>query len=119
MLQNYYGAAKTILSDNPVGLSCGMVCPTSELCAGSCNLAGTDGGPINIGGLQQFCLEVRSSLIYTLFLSAHSPKDLCFHSIYLKKIKNVILLNYFLYFLVHTSYLLMVVACRSFICIYI
>ncbi|XP_025414700.1 dihydropyrimidine dehydrogenase [NADP(+)] isoform X2 [Sipha flava] len=56
--QNYYGAAKTILSDNPVGLSCGMVCPTSELCAGSCNLAGTDGGPINIGGLQQFCLEV-------------------------------------------------------------
>jgi len=35
-----------------------MVCPTSELCAGSCNLAGTDGGPINIGGLQQFCLEV-------------------------------------------------------------
>jgi len=56
--QNYYGAAKTILSDNPVGLSCGMVCPTSELCAGSCNLAGSDGGPINIGGLQQFCLEV-------------------------------------------------------------
>lgn len=36
-----------------------MVCPTSELCAGSCNLAGTDGGPINIGGLQQFCLEAR------------------------------------------------------------
>ncbi|XP_026816889.1 dihydropyrimidine dehydrogenase [NADP(+)] [Rhopalosiphum maidis] len=56
--QNYYGAAKTILSDNPVGLSCGMVCPTSELCAGSCNLAGSDGGPINIGGLQQFCLEM-------------------------------------------------------------
>lgn len=62
LLQNYYGAAKTILSDNPVGLSCGMVCPTSELCAGSCNLAGTDGGPINIGGLQQFCLEVRRNI---------------------------------------------------------
>lgn len=43
-----------------MGLSCGMVCPTSELCAGSCNLAGTDGGPINIGGLQQFCLEVKT-----------------------------------------------------------
>lgn len=42
-----------------MGLSCGMVCPTSELCVGSCNLSGTDGGPINIGGLQQFCLEVR------------------------------------------------------------
>lgn len=62
--QNYYGAAKTILSDNPVGLSCGMVCPTSELCAGSCNLAGTDGGPINIGGLQQFCLEVHIHFYY-------------------------------------------------------
>jgi len=62
--QNYYGAAKTILSDNPVGLSCGMVCPTSELCAGSCNLAGSDGGPINIGGLQQFCLEV--SVVFSI-----------------------------------------------------
>ena len=29
--KNYYGAAKQILSDNPVGLSCGMVCPTSDL----------------------------------------------------------------------------------------
>ncbi len=27
--QNYYGAAKTILSDNPLGLSCGGLCPVS------------------------------------------------------------------------------------------
>lgn len=35
--QNYYGAAKTILSDNPLGLSCGGLCPVSELCASTCN----------------------------------------------------------------------------------
>eukprot|EP01125_Pyxidicula_operculata_P018237 TRINITY_DN6477_c0_g1_i1.p1 TRINITY_DN6477_c0_g1~~TRINITY_DN6477_c0_g1_i1.p1 ORF type:complete len:1026 (-),score=284.33 TRINITY_DN6477_c0_g1_i1:104-2800(-) len=47
-----------IFSDNPLGLTCGMVCPTSDLCVGSCNLAGTEEGPINIGGLQQFACEV-------------------------------------------------------------
>lgn len=56
--RNYYGAAKMIFSDNPVGLSCGMVCPTSELCVGGCNLAASEEGPINIGGLQQFTVEV-------------------------------------------------------------
>lgn len=35
-----------------------MVCPVSELCVGSCNLAGTEEGPINIGGLQQFACEI-------------------------------------------------------------
>ena len=29
--KNYYGAARAILSDNPLGLTCGMVCPTSGL----------------------------------------------------------------------------------------
>ncbi|KAK9497124.1 hypothetical protein O3M35_004500 [Rhynocoris fuscipes] len=56
--KNYYGAAKTILSDNPLGLTCGMVCPTSDLCVGGCNLQATEEGPINIGGLQQFATEV-------------------------------------------------------------
>jgi dihydropyrimidine dehydrogenase (NADP+) len=54
---NYYGAAKQILSDNPLGLSCGMVCPTSDLCAGGCNVAATEKGAINIGGLQHFATE--------------------------------------------------------------
>jgi len=35
-----------------------MVCPTSDLCVGGCNLYGTEEGPINIGGLQQFATEV-------------------------------------------------------------
>ncbi|KAK7488496.1 hypothetical protein BaRGS_00020281 [Batillaria attramentaria] len=56
--KNYYGAAKTIFSDNPVGLTCGMVCPTSDLCVGGCNLYATEEGPINIGGLQHFATEV-------------------------------------------------------------
>ncbi|KAK7790897.1 hypothetical protein R5R35_007942 [Gryllus longicercus] len=56
--KNYYGAAKAILSDNPLGLTCGMVCPTSDLCVGGCNLQAVEEGPINIGGLQQFATDV-------------------------------------------------------------
>lgn len=56
--KNYYGAAKAILSDNPLGLTCGMVCPTSNLCVGGCNLYATEEGPINIGGLQHFAMDV-------------------------------------------------------------
>lgn len=35
-----------------------MVCPTSDLCVGGCNLQASEEGPINIGGLQQFATEV-------------------------------------------------------------
>lgn len=56
--KNYYGAARVILSDNPLGLSCGMVCPTSDLCVGGCNLYASEEGPINIGGLQHFAVEM-------------------------------------------------------------
>ena len=35
-----------------------MVCPTSDLCVGGCNLYASEEGPINIGGLQQFTTEV-------------------------------------------------------------
>jgi len=62
LMQNYYGAAKAIFSDNPLGLTCGMVCPTSDLCVGGCNLFASEEGPINIGGLQQFATEVRQKL---------------------------------------------------------
>ncbi|KAK6484698.1 dihydropyrimidine dehydrogenase [Huso huso] len=60
--KNYYGAARIILSDNPLGLTCGMVCPTSDLCVGGCNLYASEEGPINIGGLQQFATEVFSAM---------------------------------------------------------
>lgn len=69
--KNYYGAAKAIFSDNPLGLTCGMVCPTSDLCVGGCNLHASEEGPINIGGLQQFATDVKyiffSLLIYLYF----------------------------------------------------
>lgn len=51
-----------IFSDNPLGLTCGMVCPTSDLCVGGCNLYATEEGPINIGGLQQFATEVSKNV---------------------------------------------------------
>ncbi|CAH0750695.1 unnamed protein product [Diatraea saccharalis] len=56
--KNYYGAAKAILSDNPLGLTCGMVCPTSDLCVGGCNLHASEEGAINIGGLQHFAVDI-------------------------------------------------------------
>lgn len=60
--KNYYGAAKKIFSDNPLGITCGMVCPTSDLCVGGCNLQASEEGPINIGGLQQFATEVFAKM---------------------------------------------------------
>ncbi|KAI4470269.1 dihydropyrimidine dehydrogenase [nadp(+)] [Holotrichia oblita] len=60
--KNYYGAAKAIFSDNPLGITCGMVCPTSDLCVGGCNLQASEEGPINIGGLQQFATEIFSKM---------------------------------------------------------
>ncbi|KAM9487870.1 dihydropyrimidine dehydrogenase [NADP(+)] isoform 2-T2 [Clarias gariepinus] len=39
-----------------------MVCPTSDLCVGGCNLYASEEGPINIGGLQQFAVEVFSRM---------------------------------------------------------
>lgn len=70
-LQNYYGAAKAIFSDNPLGLTCGMVCPTSDLCVGACNLYASEEGPINIGGLQQFTTEVRQDLLQLKILQSY------------------------------------------------
>lgn len=60
--RNYYGAARTILSDNPLGLTCGMVCPVSDLCVGGCNLAATEEGAINISGLQHFAVDMFRSM---------------------------------------------------------
>lgn len=39
-----------------------MVCPTSDLCVGGCNLQASEEGPINIGGLQQFATEIFSKM---------------------------------------------------------
>lgn len=92
-MQNYYGAARTIFSDNPLGLTCGMVCPTSDLCVGGCNLDATEEGPINIGGLQQFATEVgrRLSMLFDILTDIL----LLFHC-YLKDFKflSLLILSY-------------------------
>jgi dihydropyrimidine dehydrogenase (NADP+) len=49
--KNWYGAAKVILSDNPLGLTCGQLCPISELCARNCNVSETEQGAIKINRL--------------------------------------------------------------------
>ena len=46
-----------------------MVCPTSDLCVGGCNLYASEEGPINIGGLQQFATEVSTSILNSLLRS--------------------------------------------------
>ncbi len=67
-----------ILSDNPLGLTCGMVCPTSDLCVGGCNLYASEEGPINIGGLQQFATEVTTLHYITLhYITLHYICVIC------------------------------------------
>lgn len=53
-----YGAAKVILTDNPLGLSCGQLCPISELCARNCNVSETEHGAIKINRLQEFAVSM-------------------------------------------------------------
>lgn len=55
--RNFYGAGKTILTDNPLGWSCGNICPSFELCAGACNLKNTAAGAIKIREVQEFSLR--------------------------------------------------------------
>jgi len=74
--KNYYGAAKAILSDNPLGLTCGMVCPTSDLCVGGCNLYASEEGPINIGGLQHFAVEMFKKMKIAQVLPPDVPSPL-------------------------------------------
>lgn len=74
--KNYYGAAKAILSDNPLGLTCGMVCPTSDLCVGGCNLEASEEGAINIGGLQQFAVEMFQRMKISQVLPPSVPNPL-------------------------------------------
>lgn len=53
---NLKGAARTVLSNNPLGGVCGHLCPTEETCRAGCARAGLD-RPIDIDGLQRFAVE--------------------------------------------------------------
>lgn len=50
---NLKGSAKTIMTENAVGASCGRVCPTEQLCEGACVLNDST-QPIMIGNLQSY-----------------------------------------------------------------
>lgn len=55
--KNTKGAAKTILSQNILGKSCGEVCPTKVLCEGSCVYLNLNEKPIDIGRLQAYAVN--------------------------------------------------------------
>jgi len=74
--KNYYGAAKTIFSDNPLGLSCGALCPVSELCASTCNAHWLEGGTINIGKLQEFACKIFKEMRVKQIRDPSLPKNL-------------------------------------------
>lgn len=54
---NLKGAARTILSANLLGQSCGQVCPVEVLCAGACVYKAWGREPIAIGRLQRYAVE--------------------------------------------------------------
>ena len=54
---NVRGAARTILTANLLGESCGQVCPVEVLCAGACVYNEWDREPIKIGRLQHYAVH--------------------------------------------------------------
>ncbi len=54
--QNFKGAARTVIGNNPLGGACAHVCPTDETCAGACLREKLE-RPIDIAGLQRFAVE--------------------------------------------------------------
>jgi dihydropyrimidine dehydrogenase (NAD+) subunit PreT len=57
LTQNLVGSARTILSANVLGHSCGRVCPTSVLCEGACVLNAEGKKPVEIGRLQRYAVD--------------------------------------------------------------
>lgn len=57
MTNNLTGSARTILSANVLGHSCGRVCPTSVLCEGACVLNAEGKKPVEIGRLQRYAVD--------------------------------------------------------------
>jgi dihydropyrimidine dehydrogenase (NAD+) subunit PreT len=54
---NLQGSARTILSANILGHSCGRVCPTEVLCEGACVMHEKGELPIEIGRLQRYAVD--------------------------------------------------------------
>ncbi|MBB5407492.1 glutamate synthase (NADPH/NADH) small chain [Paraburkholderia sp. HC6.4b] len=56
---NLKGAARDILSANPLGGMCARVCPTEILCEGACVRNHQDGEPVQIGALQRHATDFQ------------------------------------------------------------
>src|SRR5258707_11264990 len=54
---NLTGSARTILSANILGASCGRVCLTAVLCEGACVVLDLEGYPVKIGRLQRYATD--------------------------------------------------------------
>src|SRR6266481_8384719 len=54
---NLTGSARTILSANILGASCGRVCPTEVLCEGACVVLDREGEAVKIGRLQRYATD--------------------------------------------------------------
>lgn len=54
MTKDLKGSARTILSQNIFGRSCGDICPTSVLCEGACVYLNLNKKPVEIGRLQSY-----------------------------------------------------------------
>src|SRR5215510_6743974 len=54
---NLTASARTILSANILGASCGRVCPTEVLCEGACVVLDREGDPVKIGRLQRYATD--------------------------------------------------------------
>ncbi len=57
MSNNIEGSAKTIMTQNIMGKSCGTVCPTEVLCEGACVYHGLNEKVIDIGRLQAYATD--------------------------------------------------------------
>lgn len=57
LTDNLTSSARTILSANVLGHSCGRVCPTSVLCEGACVLNAEGKKPVEIGSLQRYAVD--------------------------------------------------------------
>jgi glutamate synthase (NADPH/NADH) small chain len=68
---NLRGAARAILSANPLGGTCARACPTELLCEQACVMGAGQGQPVQIGRLQRHAVEsVMHRPISALFARA-------------------------------------------------
>jgi dihydropyrimidine dehydrogenase (NAD+) subunit PreA len=58
---NVEGSARTILSANALGATCGAACPVEKLCEGACVRIDMD-RPVEIGRLQRYAVETAAAL---------------------------------------------------------